>query len=169
MKTGDFNPSKLATLYYFGDLQYWKLPGLAIDALVNGYDGVALRKLAELKDIVESDLPSGAIDSAFREMGVAAPIPKAEAALTLATEAVRRVIDGDRNVFDVATHIKIHLCGLESPMPQLRRIAELSVEAEKAPRYRWNALEKDLRAAMSSFLSSRNRLFDPGPAKSRFR
>ena len=112
--------------------------------------------LKGLKDIVESDLPSGAIGSAFREMGVAAPIPKAEAALALATEAVRRVIDGDGNVFDVATHIQIHLCGLESPMPQLRRIAELSVEAKHAPRYRWNALEEDLRAAMSSFLSSRS-------------
>jgi hypothetical protein len=155
LKTGDSNPSRLATLYYFGDLQYWKIPGLATDALINGYDGATLRKLAGLKDIVESDLPSGTIDSAFREMGVAAPIPKAEAALTLATEAVRRVIDGDGNVFDVATHIQIHLCGLESSMPQLRRIAELSVEAEHAPRYRWNALEEDLRAAMSSFLSIR--------------
>jgi len=92
LKTGDFNPSRLASLYYFGDLQYWKFPRLATDALINGYDGAALRKLAGLKglkDIVESDLPSGAIDSAFREMGVAAPIPKAEAALALATEAVR--------------------------------------------------------------------------------
>jgi hypothetical protein len=155
LKPGDFNPSKLATLYYFGDLQYWNLPGLASDALVNGYDGVALRKLAGLKDIVESDLPSGAIDSAFREMGVAAPIPKREAALILATEAVKGAIDGDGNVFDVATHIRIHLCGLENSMPELSRIVELSVEATHAPRYRWNALEEDLRAAMSSFLSSR--------------
>jgi hypothetical protein len=34
-------------------------------------------------------------------MGVAAPIPKAEAALILATEAVKGAIDGDGNVFDV--------------------------------------------------------------------
>jgi hypothetical protein len=161
LKTEDFNPSKLAALYYFGDLQYWKLPGLAVDALVNGYDGVALRKLAGLNDVVESDLSVGEIDSAFQEMGVAAPVPKGEAVLILATEAVKSVIYGDGNVFDVATHIRIHLCGLENPMPELRRIVELSVEATHAPRHRWNALEEDLRAAMNSFLSSRNRPFNP--------
>jgi hypothetical protein len=78
---------------------------------VSGYDGAALRKLAGLDDVVENDLPAGEIDSAFREMGVAAPISKAEAALILATEAVKSVITGDGNVFDVATHIRIHLCG----------------------------------------------------------
>jgi hypothetical protein len=159
LKTGDFNPFKLATLYYFGDLQYWKLPELAIDALVNGYDGVALRKLAGLKgrkDIAEGNMPGETIDLAFQEMGVAAPIPKAEAALILATEAVKDAIDGGGNVFDVATHIRIHLCGFENSMPELSRIVELSVEATHAPRFKWNALEEDLRAAMSSFLSSRS-------------
>ena len=159
MKTGDFNPFKFATLYYFGDLQYWKLPEVAIDALVNGYDGVALRKLAGLKgrkDIAEGDLRGVTIDSAFQEMGVAAPIPKAEAALILATEAVKGAIDGGGNVFDVATHIRIHLCGFENSMPELNRIVELSVEATHAPRFKWSALEEELRAAMSSFLSSRS-------------
>jgi hypothetical protein len=156
LKTDAFNPSRLAVLYYFGDLQYWKLPGVAVDALVNGYDGAALRKLAGLNDVVESDLPVGEVDSAFQEMGVAAPISKAEATLILATEAVKGVIDGDGDVFDVATHIRIHLCGLENPMPELRRIVELSDQATRAPRHRWNALEEDLRAAMSSFLASRN-------------
>jgi hypothetical protein len=41
-------------------------------------------------------------------------------------------------------------------MPELSRIVELSVEATHAPRFKWNALEEDLRAAMSSFLSSRS-------------
>jgi hypothetical protein len=41
-------------------------------------------------------------------------------------------------------------------VPELRRIAELSVEARRAPQHRWSTLEKDLRAAMSSFLASRN-------------
>ena len=84
------------------------------------------------------------------------PIPKAEAALILATEAVKGAIDGGGNVFDVATHIRIHLCGFEDSIPELNRIFELSVEATHAPRYRWNALEEDLRAAMSSLLSSRS-------------
>jgi hypothetical protein len=156
LKSDDFNPSRLACLYYFGELQYWKLPGVAVDALVNGYDGAALRKLAGLKGAVESELPVGEIDSAFREMGVAAPISKAEAALILATEAVKSVMTDDGNVFDLATHIRIHLCGLESPVPELRRIAELSAEARRAPLQRWSKLEKDLRAAMSSFLASRS-------------
>jgi len=156
LNTGDFNPARLAALYYFGDLQYWKLPGIAANALVNGYDGVALRKLAGLNDVVQSDLPLRDIDSAFQEMGVAAPIPKSEAALILATEAVKGAIDGDENVCDVATHIRIHLCGFENSMPELSRIFALSVEATHAPRYRWNALEEGLRAAISSFLSGRN-------------
>jgi hypothetical protein len=156
LKTDDFNPCRLAALYYFGDLQYWKLPRVAVDALVNGYDGAALRRVAGLNDVVESDVPVEEIDSAFQEMGVAAPISKADATLILATEAVKGVIGGDGNVFDVATHIRIHLCGFENPMAELRRIVELSAEATHAPRDRWIALEKDLRAAMSSFLSSRN-------------
>lgn len=156
MKTDDFNPSKLAALYYFGDLQYWKIPGVAVDALVNGYDGAALRRLAGLNDVVENELPAGEIDSAFQEMGVAAPISKAEATLMLATEAAKFAIDGDGNVFDVATHIRIHLCGSENSMPELRRIVELSVQATHAPRYKWNALEDDLRVAMSSFLDRKH-------------
>jgi hypothetical protein len=155
LKTDNFNPSRLACLYYFGDLQYWKLPGVAVDALVNGYDAAALRKVAGLKGVVESELPVGEIDSAFQEMGVAAPISKADAALFLATEAVKSVMAGDGNVFDVSTHIRIHLCGSENSMPELRRIVELSAEARRAPRHRWSTLEKDLRAAMSSFLASR--------------
>jgi hypothetical protein len=158
LKTGDFNPSKLATLYYFGDFQYWKLPELAINALVNGYDGVALRKLAGLegrRNIAESDLPSGLIDAAFRELGVDAPIPRDTAALILATEAVKGAIQGDGNVFDVASHIRIHLCGFDNSIPDLSRIVELSAEATRAPQHRWHALEEDLRAAMFSFLSSR--------------
>jgi hypothetical protein len=153
LKTDNFNPSRLAALYYFGDLQYWKIPGVAVDALVNGYDGAALRKLAGLNDVVESDLPVGEIDSAFQEMGVAAPISKEDATLILATEAVKDVIAGDGNAFDVATHIRIHLRGSENSIPELHRIVELSVQAMHAPRYKWNALEDDLRVAMSSFIS----------------
>jgi hypothetical protein len=156
LKTDDFNPSRLAALYYVGDLQYWKIPGVAVDALVNGYDGAALRGLAGLNDVVESDLPVGEIDSAFQEMGIAAPISKEDATLILATEAVKDVIAGDGNVFDVATHIQIHLCGSENSIPELRRIVELSVQATHAPRYKWNALEGDLRVAMSSFLNRKH-------------
>jgi hypothetical protein len=73
------NPRKLALLYYFGDLDYWKIPGIAADALVGGFDGVALRKLAGLTNVVASDLISADIDAAFKEMGVEAPISKDDA------------------------------------------------------------------------------------------
>jgi hypothetical protein len=29
----NFDPNAIAIQYYFGDLQYWKLPGICIDAL----------------------------------------------------------------------------------------------------------------------------------------
>jgi hypothetical protein len=64
------NPRKLAVLYYFGDLAYWKLPEIAGEALVGGFDGVALRKLAGLTNVVESDLIPTDIDAAFKEMGI---------------------------------------------------------------------------------------------------
>jgi hypothetical protein len=31
-----FNPEKIAVEYYFGDLQYWKLPQIALAALEQG-------------------------------------------------------------------------------------------------------------------------------------
>jgi hypothetical protein len=57
---------KLAVLYYFGDLSYSKLPDIAVEALMAGFDGVALRKLAGLTNLVRSDLIPADIDSAFR-------------------------------------------------------------------------------------------------------
>jgi hypothetical protein len=43
-----FDPGEIAVLYYFGDLHYWKMPEIAVDALEQGYDGRALRNLAGL-------------------------------------------------------------------------------------------------------------------------
>jgi hypothetical protein len=76
LKTDDFNPSRLAGLYYFGDLQYWKHPRIAVDALVNGYDGAALRKLAGLHDVVEMDLPSERSILPSRKWVLLRPYPK---------------------------------------------------------------------------------------------
>ncbi|UWZ83809.1 hypothetical protein [Occallatibacter riparius] len=78
------DPKKLAVEYYFGDLQYWKLPAIAADALEEGYDGPALRSLGGLAslstgEIRAEDVQPGEIDSAFREMGVDAPISKQRA------------------------------------------------------------------------------------------
>ena len=50
------------------------------------------------------------IDSAFREMGVDAPISKEHARLILATESVSRALNGTSDLFDEAAHIRIHLC-----------------------------------------------------------
>ncbi len=145
------DPFKIAVLYYFGDLQYWKLPQIAIDALDQGYDGPALRKLAGLTNPVAADIQAKHIDSVFREMGVAAPFTKDDARLVLAAESARRAVQGDSNVFDEATHIRIHLCELKDPPPELRRIVNLSKQAKLGGR---KTLEAELKEAMAEFIDS---------------
>jgi hypothetical protein len=73
------NPKRIAIEYYFGDLQYWKLPKIAVTALELGYDGRALRVLAGLSNPTFAEINPSEIDSAFREMGVDAPISKQDA------------------------------------------------------------------------------------------
>lgn len=154
------NPKKIAVEYYFGDLQYWKLPAIAADALEEGYDGPALRKLAGLAalrtgDIRSEDVEVNEIDSAFRELGVDAPISRRQAQLILATECAAKALDGQSNVFDAATHIRIHLCALSEPPESLMRIVQLSEEARNAPRSEWKRLEADLTNAFADFLARR--------------
>jgi hypothetical protein len=149
-----FNPMKLAVLYYFGDLSYSKLPDIAAEALIAGFDGVALRRLSGVTNLVQSDLIPADIDSAFREMGVDAPISKDAARLTLAVESARKAVSGQSNVFNEATHIRIHLCEFGNPAPELHRIVSLSQDAKNAPRTRWKTIEEELKIAMSQFLST---------------
>ena len=155
------NPDNLAVLYYFGDLQYWKLPGIAVKALELGYDGIGLRRLAELRNPISShdlrfeDVRPEDVDCAFREMGVSAPIAKDTARLILATESVKRAINGESNIFDEAAHIRIHLCELKDPAPELHRIITLSQQARHAPELKWDELGRELESAMSDFLRSR--------------
>jgi len=46
---GSFNPQAIAVEYYFGDLSYWQLPAICVEALEHGFDGSALRIIAGLK------------------------------------------------------------------------------------------------------------------------
>jgi hypothetical protein len=151
----NFDPKALAVQYYFGDLQYWKLPGICIEALEHGFDGRALRRLSGLVNPVQRDIRQEEIDSAFREMGVNAPIPKDEARLVLATDAVKRALAGETNVFNEATHIRIHICELHAAPPDLQPIVALSEKSEHAPSWQWEQLEKQLRDAMTQFLNTR--------------
>ena len=151
----DFDPNAIAIQYYFGDLQYWKLPGICIKALEHGFDGRALRRLSGLVNPVERDMRQEEIDAAFREMGVNAPIPKEQARLVLAREAIRRALAGETDVFNEATHIRIHICNWHEAPPELQPIVDLSAQSENAPRWEWNKLEKQLRNAMAQFLGSR--------------
>jgi hypothetical protein len=141
------DPHKLAVLYYFGDLQYWKLPQIAADALQMGYDGDSLRRLAGLVNPVASDIRAEEVDSAFIEMGVAAPFTKDYARLILAAESA--------NVFDAATHIRIHLCEFQDPPLELARIVQLSEQAERVGRASWLQLETELKVALRDFLLNR--------------
>lgn len=151
----NFDPKALAVQYYFGDLQYWKLPGICIEALEHGFDGRALRRLSGLVNPVQRDIRQEEIDSAFREMGVNAPIPKDEARLVLATDAAKRALAGETNLFTEATHIRIHICELHEAPPELQPIVALSEKSEHAPRWKWKQIEKQLRDAITQFLSTR--------------
>lgn len=154
----DFNPQAIAVEYYFGDLSYWQLPDICVQALECGFDGRALRIIAGLVNrgrlLTETDIRTDEIDSAFRELGVNAPIPKDEARLVLAANAVRRALSGESNVFDEATHIRIRLCHWHEVPSLLKRIVDLSAESEHAPEQKWDELEVRLREAMSSFLKA---------------
>lgn len=146
------DPYRLAVRYYFGELGYWELPKIAQDALEQGYDGPSLRRLAGLTSPVASDISREEIDAAFKEMGVAAPMARDRTRLVLAAESASQALHGQFNVFDAATHIRIYLCGLEEPPPELRRIVSLSEQARHAPQTTWENLEAELRDAMADFL-----------------
>jgi len=72
-----FDAQAFAVEYYFGDLSYWQLPAICIQALEHGFDGRALRIIAGLVNrgrlLAGTDIRADEIDSAFREMGVNAP------------------------------------------------------------------------------------------------
>lgn len=151
----NFDPKALAVRYYFGDLPYWKLPGICIEALKYGFDGRALRRLSGLVNPVQGAIRREEVDSAFREMGVNAPIPKDEARLILATDAIERALAGETNVFNEAIHIRIHICEWRDAPPELERIVALSEKSEHARSWQWDQLEKQLRDAMTRFLNTR--------------
>ena len=70
------------------------------EALEKGYGGNVLRRLAGLANPIQGEIRLEEIDSAFREMGVAAPIAKDRARLIFAAELADRTIRGLSNVFD---------------------------------------------------------------------
>ena len=148
------DPKRLAIDYYFGDLQYWKLPNIATAAMEDGHDGPALRRVAGLANPVAIDIQDSEVDTAFREMGVDAPITKDDARLALALKSAHKALNGDSNVFDEATYVRIHLCELRDPPDDLKRIVDLSKEAGNAPRSQWNRLEVELVNAFRDFLKS---------------
>jgi len=150
-----FDPQAIAIRYYFGDLNYWQLPAICVEALERGFDGKALRIIAGLVNPTARDIRQEEINSAFSDMGVNAPIPKEEARLALATEAARRALSGESNVFHEATHIRLHICELHQPPPELQAIVALSKESEHAARWKWAHLEGQLHAALSDFLRTR--------------
>jgi hypothetical protein len=98
-------------------------------------------------------MESRLIDAAFRERGIDAPISKEQARLILASNSAARALNGSSNVFDEATHIRIHLCELSEPPDALRQIFDLAKEARNAPRSRWVQLEQELTQAFKDFLS----------------
>lgn len=76
--------------------QHPKLPGIAADALAEGYAGPALRRLVMLANPIFIDIRNREIDSAFREMGVVAPIAKDEARRLPPSSLLKKHSMGDR-------------------------------------------------------------------------
>jgi hypothetical protein len=76
-----FEPTRVAARWYFGELMHEDLPAIAIEALEHGYDGPMLRRLAGLTRPTSRDIRVEEIDGAFREMGIAAPLPMRQAQL----------------------------------------------------------------------------------------
>jgi hypothetical protein len=153
------DPKNLAVDYYFGDLQYWKLPEIAAGALEQGFEGPALIRLASLMNLGthnlrEEDIGASEIDAAFREMGVSAPITRDDARLALAIKSAQRVLSGHSSVFDEATYVRIHLCDLSEAPDSLNKILNLSRETRNAPRTEWDRIEAALTAAFSEFLAN---------------
>jgi len=73
--------------------------------------------------------------------------------MALAIESAHRAIHGQSNVFEEATHVRIHLCELSEPPDSLRQIVNLSKEAKNAPRSEWGRIAADLKNAFADFLS----------------
>jgi hypothetical protein len=71
----------------------------------------------------------------------------------MATESAQKALHGPSNVFDEASHVRIHLCELSEPPEPLRRIVDLSKEARNAPRSEWGRIEEELKDAFSNFLT----------------
>jgi hypothetical protein len=153
-----FDPREIALLYYFGDLGYWKLPKIAADALELGFDGPCLRRLAGLIKPIESDLRPAEIDSAFRELGVGAPISRDAARLSLAARSAAKALSGESNVFDEAAHISIHLCSWTEAPVELRPIVALWAQSKLAPKSKWKQIEAELVDAMRELLHDRDDL-----------
>ncbi len=145
-----FDPAKIAVSWYFGELCHEDLPGICIDALDHGYDGPMLRRLAGLTKPTSRDIQERQIKGAFQEMGIAAPISEMDCQLFLATETAEAAVEGGKNVFDAATHIRIHVCKFKPQPAELSEIVRLSEESELAPRLSWGRLEKKIKEALAT-------------------
>jgi len=75
-----FDPQLTAAEWYLGGLSSEDLPAFAVDALKHRHDGNNLRRLAGLVRPTRRDVER-IVDGAFRELGVAAPLSKDNAAL----------------------------------------------------------------------------------------
>lgn len=150
-----FNPKLIAARWYFGEFMHEDLPRIAMDALEHESDGPMLRRLAGLIKPTSGDLSAQEIDGAFREMGIAAPLSIRDSQLILATETARAVAAHMQKPIDAAVHIRIYICGLQAPPPELATIVKLAQRAKHTRGLPWNRVEKQIRDALADFLATR--------------
>src|SRR5450755_520055 len=54
-----------------------------------------------------------------------------------------RALAGETDVFNEATHIRLHICEWRNAPAELKPIVALSEESEHAPSWKWNRLESN--------------------------
>jgi len=74
------DPHLAAAEWYLGGLDPERLPAIALEAMERGFNGKNLAQLAVLVMPTKRDV-EGLVDGALRELGVAAPLSKDDAAL----------------------------------------------------------------------------------------
>ena len=94
----------IAARWYVEELSGEEMPGLACQALEQGFDGRNLRCLAGLSGPARRDV-APIVDGALQELGVQTPITKRDAALWMARRVAAQIIEGQIQPYGGACRI----------------------------------------------------------------
>ena len=109
-----FDPRSTAAGWYLGDLNPEDLVAFACEALEQGHDGKILRRLAGLQNPLKRDVDP-IVDTALRELGVAVPLSKEEAAVWTLSTVKEEAGSGDMTAVNLIGKMLLALPELEQP------------------------------------------------------